>query len=786
MKQIFTILTLLCFVLTVQAQNNITVVGSIIDVNGDPVVDHTVYIATDSTGVWEGYFANVQTNMDGEFLFNFDTPISQGQYWVSTMDCDNSWMLHEGFYFPNAVITVNFLYCDNVIPPCSAYVQADTLQGTEIWDLTAISTQGIAPFTYQWSNGDVGQTITVTEAGEYCVTITDVNNCAASDCFLVQEIFDCNLSLVVQTMPAGGLCAQTFGGAQPYVYEWDNGNTDNCIFPNTIGDFCVTVTDFEGCTESLCVFYDGGMGGVDSCFVDINVVQNGAWLSASGTGVAPFTYQWNTGATDSSIAIQPNMDTYCVVMTDASGCVAEECITIIQPDPCGVVISEDSINTALVLTAEPWGVAPFAYTWSTGETTESINYSEPGTYCVTVVDNNNCEATACLQVFCNLNVNIELTASGEFCATPIGGSAPYLFEWDSLNNNTPCLTPTDEGWYCLGVTDVNGCVYDTCVYFQPTMLTNTIWGTIILGDSLTSATPNTNGWARLIQYNENDETLTEVAYMTWVITNPISGGTSYYQFDDVAPGTYLVKAGLNVGSPGFDENMPTYYQETLYWNEATEIELNGVGNAVNASFALLAGVNPGGPGFIGGYVSEGANFQSGETEGVGDPVEGASILLLDANESPVTHVESNEEGWYEFPSVAYGTYKVVIEIVGFEQAHYWVTLGPDNESSTNNDFEVNSTFVTTGIAEIINSESAVSIYPNPANAELNVQIEALQSAAVQLTITTVTGQMTQTQTLDIKKGKQAIQLDINNLANGVYFMNINSGNEVITKKFVKL
>jgi hypothetical protein len=36
--------------------------------------------------------------------------------------------------------------------------------------------------SYLWSNNETTQTITVTLSGDYCVTITDANNCSNSDC----------------------------------------------------------------------------------------------------------------------------------------------------------------------------------------------------------------------------------------------------------------------------------------------------------------------------------------------------------------------------------------------------------------------------------------------------------------------------------------------------------------------------------------------------------------------------------------------------------------------------
>ncbi len=57
-------------------------------------------------------------------------------------------------------------------------------------DLTASMMYGVAPYDYQWSNGDSGETITVcpTETTTYTVTITDAEGCVATDDVTVEVV----------------------------------------------------------------------------------------------------------------------------------------------------------------------------------------------------------------------------------------------------------------------------------------------------------------------------------------------------------------------------------------------------------------------------------------------------------------------------------------------------------------------------------------------------------------------------------------------------------------------
>jgi hypothetical protein len=70
-----------------------------------------------------------------------------------------------------------------------------------------------------------------------------------------------------------------------------------------------------------------------------------------------------------------------------------------------------------------------------------------------------------------------------------------------------------------------------------------------------------------------------------------------------------------------------------------------------------------------------------------------------------------------------------------------------------------------------------TIYPNPVSSQLEVRIYAEASASYQ--IYSVVGQLVTTGTLGTKT------IDVSNLKNGMYILQINDGDEILTKKFVK-
>jgi len=76
---------------------------------------------------------------------------------------------------PSQQVAVNAIV--NPLPSIS--LGPDTIHtGSASYDLDA----GAGFMTYLWSNSETTQTITVIASGDYCVTITDSNNCSNSDC----------------------------------------------------------------------------------------------------------------------------------------------------------------------------------------------------------------------------------------------------------------------------------------------------------------------------------------------------------------------------------------------------------------------------------------------------------------------------------------------------------------------------------------------------------------------------------------------------------------------------
>ena len=124
-------------------------------------------------------------------------------------------------------------------------------------DLTA--TGGVAPYTYSWSNGATTEDLTGLSAGSYTGTVTDSNGCiAVGGPIVIAEPDSIAASATTVDISASGATDGSIdltvtGGTPSYTFSWDNGATTEDISGLAAGTYEVTITDSNGCTQTLSV-----------------------------------------------------------------------------------------------------------------------------------------------------------------------------------------------------------------------------------------------------------------------------------------------------------------------------------------------------------------------------------------------------------------------------------------------------------------------------------------------------------------------------------------------------
>ncbi|GEM_PF-1172725 len=279
---------------------------------------------------------------------------------------------------------------------CSATITSMPHNGT----ITAIPT-GIAPFTFLWSTGEITEAISPTQAGTYCVTITDAVGCTATACHQIDTLPECQVHIADSTSTTGLLWAWAEGGTHPYSFKWISpaGQTHlgASVWPDTSGTWCVVMIDSLGCTDSACLEVE--LTPMSCADMSVHVADSTsagqpyfAWIEG---GTPPYSIHWISPV--GTVYTGPHLwpDTpgiWHVIATDVFGCVDTTAFEVDME--CGVHISVVQHQGALWLKAIPWGTHPFSYVWSTGDTTQSIPFSPQITVSVTITDASGCSSTA--------------------------------------------------------------------------------------------------------------------------------------------------------------------------------------------------------------------------------------------------------------------------------------------------------------------------------------------------------------------------------------------------------
>lgn len=351
--------------------------------------------------------------------------------------------------------------------------------------ITLNVTGGTTPYTYTWSNGATTQNINGLSGDTYTVLVTDVNGCNTTLAVTINEPAAA-VQLTIQSSQAilchagnnGEIVLNTTGGTSPYTYLWNNGATTPTISGLTTGTYTATVTDANGCTETVSATLSQPISPLASSIIStVNVFcfagnDGSIDLDASG-GTAPYTYTWSNGATTQDLNNLP-AGIYTVLITDANGCTETQTVQIDQPAAtlnAGASVTANVLcnagnNGSIDLTVTG-GTTPYVFIWNTGDTSEDLNNLTAGTYTVTITDMNGCTATASAQVTepiaalssliaSSQNVNCFGGNNGAITLQVSGGTAPYTFLW-SNGDTTQDISGLVTGTYIVNITDANGC-----------------------------------------------------------------------------------------------------------------------------------------------------------------------------------------------------------------------------------------------------------------------------------------------------------------------------------------
>jgi gliding motility-associated-like protein len=307
-----------------------------------------------------------------------------------------------------------------------------TCNGALNGTIEATPSGGTPNYNYQWSNGTANQNATGLPAGSYTLTITDANTCTVSASATIGEPDLVTFNLFPTQVKCPGdrngtiEVRNTAGGTPPYNFSatQDGSNfvfaTDGIIVGLASGTYAVIVADANGCTLVDTTFVPSPVPDTFEYEADSTSCYGQQYTDGAvhirGLTLQNMPYQFGVDDGPQSFSgdlYNLSAGTHVVNATNFWGCPSN--ITVFVPEPGegrAEVFPEDTtlqLGQSIQLSSS-FGPYPSSvitsYIWSPAEGLSCIDcrnpllitYSRANQYTLTVIYNNNCSATATLNV----------------------------------------------------------------------------------------------------------------------------------------------------------------------------------------------------------------------------------------------------------------------------------------------------------------------------------------------------------------------------------------------------
>ncbi|HOY38904.1 MAG TPA: T9SS type A sorting domain-containing protein [Bacteroidales bacterium] len=241
------------------------------------------------------------------------------------------------------------------------------------------------PGTYAWSNETVENSILVTEAGTYSLTVTQASCTATDEIEVIQASNPEEFDLGEEINLCIGAEAELTSPVEADSYLWNTGEETNSITVTETGLYTLTIYNEHGCSVSDDIqvnfnnFIIVNLGDdIESCHgqtVVLDPLMGISWL-------------WSDSSDADTLAVTESGD-YSVTVTDQYGCSGSDEINVYFRDlPVIELANDTTICDGFSITIN--AVDNMTYLWNTGETTQEIIADNMGNYIVTITDEFGC------------------------------------------------------------------------------------------------------------------------------------------------------------------------------------------------------------------------------------------------------------------------------------------------------------------------------------------------------------------------------------------------------------
>lgn len=377
---------------------------------------------------------------------------------------------------------------------------AESCAGSANGTLSPVVSGGTAPYSYQWSNGATGASITA-GAGTYTVQVTDANGCAPVQAqgtvVAAAQPNQANAGpdqvVCMNDLPVvlSGSVTNATGGSWSGGSGTIAGNGLNAQYSPTAAELAtgqvtlvLTTTGNTGCPPDA----DTVLVTLGNSFLNAGIGATPALCQGGATGTAFFTpalpglsYSWSPSGQTTPTAIGLPAGLHQVTVMDALGCDTTMAVTITQPPALAVASVQGADPTCAgqangTANATAIGGTPgYSYQWSANAGSQTSSMATglgTGSYVVVVTDANGCTAQGSVALTAPAPITLTAQVPDTVCvnapvqltAQAAGGDGNLTINWAGIGSGTSVVYsfPTSQS-VVVTVSDGQGCAGPTLI-----------------------------------------------------------------------------------------------------------------------------------------------------------------------------------------------------------------------------------------------------------------------------------------------------------------------------------
>lgn len=475
--------------------------------------------------------------------------------------------------------------------------------------------------------------------------------------------------------------------------------------------------------------------------------------------MAHLTYLWSNGDTTQDISgLLPG--TYSVTVTDDFANTATDTFTV-NPSAFSVIthpvtstnVSCNGGSNGTAMVTAGGGAGPFTYAWSpSGDTLATADSLMAGSYTITVTDSVGCAKTDVVVITepvvlsvtgTVMNVSCHGAATGSATITAVGGTAPFTYLWVPSGGTASTISGATAGTYTVTVTDSNGCnVTDSITISEPAALTAaSSSGTIACNGAQTTVTVSAMGG--VMPYAGTGMFMAAAGTQTYTVTdsNGCTASTIITLTEPAAISSSQSAAICSDDSLVVGTN--TYMTAGMYSD--TLVAFNGCDSVVTTNLTV--------------------NTVDVTTSITGNVITATlSSALYQWLDCDSSYSQIAAETGQSFGAMMNGNFAVMITSGGCVDTSACVNIN------------------STGISSIQNG--SWNIYPNPSNGIFTIAVTDAAAGVMNISITDIRGSEVLSVSEKNAAGNYNKQMDLGWLAKGIYYIRLNTGEELKIKKLI--